>query len=220
MQLPRKIDSLTILGLGASIYDWVNITHQDFADQDEVWTINAGARLFRHDVLWDMHTPEWLASLDDKTRDRTQRRRDWLKNHDKPIVMPKAMPDYPTSITYPLRQVIERTNSCYFATGIAYMLAMAMCCEVKRLRLFGCDFSYARDTNTHDEQGRACAEYWIGRLVERGCHVGSSANSHLMDGFKRSRGLIYGYHEPVTFDFPTEGTEVKGKFVGPDYVDQ
>lgn len=214
--LPRKIEKVTIVALGKSIYDWISTTYDNFEGlEGEVWTINSGAALYRHDVVFDMHTEEWIADLDDQTKGRCLRRREWLKTHDKPIVMPRAMAIYPTSVTYPLREVIERTGSAYFASGIAYLLAMAICCEVKQLKMFGCDFSYDRDTNTHDEQGRACAEYWVGRLVGSGCDVGVSNNTHFMDGFRRSKGEIYGYHEPVTMDFPVKGG--KGIFVGPNY---
>lgn len=214
MLLPRKIDTLTIVGLGTSVYDWVNVTYKEFEDPGEVWTINAGAKLFRHDILWDMHTKEWLEKL---KIERALKRHEYLKKHDKPIMMPKATEDIPMSVTYPLRKVIERTNSCYFASGLAYPLAMAYCCDVERLRLFGCDFSYARDTNTHDEQGRACCEYWIGRLVEKGVRVEVTNNTHLLDMISRSQGKIYGYDEKVQFDFPNDGG--KSRFVGPDYVD-
>lgn len=213
--LPRKIPKLTIVGLGTSVYDWVNHQWANFDANGEVWTINAGAAVFRHDVLWDMHTTEWLFRLDDRTIGRALQRRHWLKVHDKPIIMPKTDPEIPMSVAYPLRKVIEGTKSCYFATGIAYMLAMAYLCDVEELWLFGCDFSYARNTNTHDEQGRACAEYWIGRLVERGTRVAHTSKTHLMDAHKRSKGLIYGYHEPIVMDYPLTGG--RGVFVGPDY---
>ncbi len=216
MLLPRPIENLTIIGLGASVYDWIAQIYQDMGDVGEVWTINAGGVCFRCDVLWDMHSDEWIEQLQPIMRKRVIKRREWLKNYDKPVVMPKAKPEYPTSVTYPLREVIEKTSSVYFGTGMAYMLAMALACEVKRLRMFGCDFSYDRQSNTHDEQGRACCEYWVGRLVGSGCQVGTSTRTHFLDGWNRSKGKIYGYHEPVVMEFPVDGG--KGKFVAPDYL--
>jgi hypothetical protein len=207
---------LTILGLGASVYDYINLAHRDCANLGEVWTINAGGVLFRHDVLFDMHTEAWIYGLKASILERVLSRRRRLKTHDKPIYMPQALPDYPTSVTYPLADVIEKTGSCYFSAGLAYLLAMAYCCNVRRLSMWGCDFSYDRDTNSHDEQGRACCEYWVGRLVGIGCAVSHSASTHFMDSRRRSAGRIYGYDEPVRFDFPIEGG--KGKFVGPDYL--
>jgi hypothetical protein len=217
---PSPIDTLTIVGLGVSVYDWVRCNHAQFNYEGTVWTVNAGAVTFRHDLVFDMHEPKWLEAMeqkDPKGFSRISRRREWLKKHDKPIIMPRHRPEWPTSLTYPLRRVVEETHSCYFATGVAYMLAAAKICKVKTLKLFGCDFSYCRDTNTHDEQGRACCEYWLGRIIESGTRVEVTTNTHLLDMITRSQGRIYGYDEQVTFEFPNTGG--MGRFIGPDYVE-
>ena len=195
--LPRRIPRLTILGLGKSIYDFVCLMNETAADLGEIWTINAGGMIFRHDVLWDMHTDAYLAGLKEKTRGRILLRREKLRSHDKPIVMPDVHPDYPTSVAFPLDLVVAGTNSTYFANGMAYMLAMAMLCEVRDLNLFGTDFSYDRNTNSHDEQGRACCEYWVGRLVGKGVAIHTTGNSHFMDSKNRVQGKIYGYDKPL-----------------------
>ncbi len=218
MDLLKPRDKVVILGLGASVYEFVTDTYNSFDTGWEVWTINAGAKLFNHDIVFDMHEPAWLERhCKARKTDVPLKRREWLKTHDKPIVMPKADPDFPTSVTYPLKKVVEMVGTPYFANGMSYPLALAMCCGVKQLKLFGVDFSYDRDRNTHDEQGRACAEYWIGRLVQTGCNVGHPKATHLLDSHNRSQGTIYGYEAKMEFDFPAEGG--KGVFVGPDYAD-
>ncbi len=78
---PREIDKLTIVGLGASVYDFVNHTWLNFEETGEVWTINSGAMIFRHDMLWDMHTPEFLElkhKAKGKSMEPALRRREWL----------------------------------------------------------------------------------------------------------------------------------------------
>lgn len=226
VHLIRPIDTITMIGLGMSCYDWIANVYEEFdhLGQGEIWTINAGASCFYHHVVFDMHDEGWVASMNPMYRERVARRRDFLKTHDRPVIMPKADPTIPTSVAYPLGEVIERTKSVYFATGMAYMLALAYCCEVKHLRLFGTDFSYERDRNTHDEQGRACAEYWVGRLVQQGTKLSTSTRTHFMDGHRRSQGHIYGYHERVEMAFPIDGKgnlvpDAHAKFVGPDYVE-
>ncbi len=97
-------------------------------------------------------------------------------------------------------------------------MAFALLCKPKQLLMWGCDFSYDRNTNSHDEQGRACCEYWIGRLVQSGTRVGTSTNTHLMDSLARAKGGIYGYHEGVVMEFPDGGG--KGRLISPDYADQ
>lgn len=189
MNLIQHVERVTLLGLGPSIYDWIRTTHDRFDTLNgEVWTINAGAALFHHDLVFDMHTEGYIDSLDPELKDRVLRRRAWMKTHDRPIVMPNVRLELPTSVAYPLAEVQEKTRSSYFAVGIAYPLALAHCCDVKTLRIFGLDFP-----QDQDERGRSCAEYWVGRLIEKGCQVQTSPNSHFMDGINAKSGAIYGY---------------------------
>lgn len=220
MQLIRPIEKVVLVGLGVSCYDFVQDNYNNFDTGWEVWTINAGAKCFSHDIVFDMHTPEWLEEKVKKRGkpDAPLKRREWMKTHDKPIVMPKASPEYPTSITYPLREVVEAVGTPYFSNGLSYPIALMLVCGVKAVKLFGCDFSYDRNTNTHDEQGRACCEFWLGRLVQSGAQVAHSNNTHLLDAHTRADGTIYGYHEKMEFEFPNGGG--KGKFIGPDYANK
>lgn len=189
MKLIQHVERVTLLGLGSSIYDWIRTTHDKFDTLNgEVWTINSGGALYRHDLVFDMHSGGWIDKLDADIKDRVLRRRAWFKNHDKPIIMPRALPEYPTSVAYPLAEVQAKAKSSYFTIGAAYPLALAYVCDVKQLRIFGFDFS-----GDALESGQACCEYWVGRLIEKGCQVQTSPNSHFMDGINAKSGAIYGY---------------------------
>lgn len=206
-QFPRPIEKLVILGLGKSSQDWPGFLcdHPEAWDL-EVWTVNAGARAFNHDVVFDMHTDEYIYSLPESELMKVLPRREWLKTHDKPIVVPKVVPELPTSVAYPLKLVVEQTRSNYFANGLSYMLALAYMCGVRQLFLFGTDFSYkADDKHLAIESGRACSEYWLGRLAEAGCMICVSAASPLMDTKERSKGIIYGHVSPLKLSFDPEG---------------
>lgn len=212
---PYKLDQVTIVGLGKSSYDLISFQHQYFkvVPNSQVWTINAGGYLYRHDVLWDMHTKEYLDKIDYQP---ALDRREWLKNHDKPVVMAKADANIPTSFTYPLREVIDTLQTPYFLTSVGYMLAFAMLCEVKSVRLYGVDFDYGPGQAAH-EVGRPCAEFWLGRMVERGIKVEVTTNTTLLGMTDRAKGKLYGYEQPAEFEFPIEGG--KPRFIGPDYDD-
>lgn len=182
MDLLKPLDRVTLLGLGPSIYDWVVSTHDRFDLIDgETWTINSGAALFNHDLVFDMHSQGWIDGLDPEIKDRVTRRRQWLKAHSKPVVMPRALPEYPTSLTYPLAEVERLTGSSYFAVGVVYALALAHVRDVKRLDIYGLDHK--------NERGLPCVEYWIGRLVQKGCRVVMSERSEIL-GAKEEH---YGY---------------------------
>jgi hypothetical protein len=131
-----------------------------------------------------------------------------LEKHDKPIVMPEANPvGLPTSVTFPLKEVVELTQASWFNNGTAYMLATALCCQVKKLFLYGVDF-----VGPQYELQRACTAYWLGRLVQSGCQIGGS--SILANDIRRQSGAtLYGYHEPIMFEYGG----VEPKFSGPNY---
>jgi hypothetical protein len=206
VMMPFPLEAVTILGLGESAHDWVNFTHETFdrPPDHQIWTINAGVGLFYHDMCFDMHTEEYLALVN---HEPANRRREWMKKHDRPIVMAKAVADIPTSFTYPLKHVSGMLNSTYFLTGPAYIFAFALACGVKRMRIYGMDF-------TNDEgdyhPGRACAEFWLGQAVGRGVKVEITSNTDLLGARERKKGTLYGFHEPLVME--------NGLMVSPDYM--
>lgn len=199
LQVIRPIKRLTILGMGRSINDWMTQAYLNSNTFGEVWTLNHGGLMFRHDVLWDMHTEEYVASLSELDRARIAVRRKHLEDHDRPIVTP---------YNFPLKEVIEQAQCDWFNNGSAYMLATALCCKVEQLLLYGMDFVGAQF-----ELQRACTMYWLGRLEQAGCKIGGSGP--IVEGLGRQSGrMLYGYHEPAMYEWGG----VEPKYVGPDYT--
>ena len=205
-QVIRPIRKLTILAMGRSINEWISQTYLN-PDFGEIWTINNGGLMFRHDVLWDMHTDEYLAALSELDRSRVSVRRALLQSHDRPIVMPKADIGIPTSVTFPLKDIIDLTQSSWFNNGTAYMLAAALCCKVDRLHLYGVDF-----VGSQYEAQRACTMYWLGRLIQAGCRIGG-VGPLVYDMQRQSGAVLYGYHEPAMFEYGG----IEPVFSGPNY---
>lgn len=196
--LPRPITELVVLGVGQSCQSWASFMAERPGWNGEVWTINAGGLAFRHDVVFDMHTEEYIFSENEGKLERILERRKWFETHDKPVVMPKALPQYPTSMTYPLKLAIQLLRTDYFANGMAYMLAMAHLCDVKQLFVFGADFLADKpDGRQFIEDGRACVEYWMGRLAEKGCQVWVTEKSPVLGASTRIKREVYGYHAPL-----------------------
>jgi hypothetical protein len=115
----------------------------------------------------------------------------WLRTHPGPIYTSVPHSDYPGLIAYPLADVM---NSCgrvaYFNSTAAYAVAFAVHLGVKKIYLFGCDFSYP---NAHQsEQGRACVEFYLGIHKARGGVIGLP-NTSLMDGTATNGARLYGY---------------------------
>jgi hypothetical protein len=226
---PKPLKSVTICGLGASVYTLIRNTHDVFPPDEtpethQVWTLNSGCKLLYHDVCFDMHTDEYLlkqCEIESQSGkvlhpDRTLNRRKWMKEHPgKTIVMAKADPEIPNSFTYPLKQVVEASNCAYFDTGLAYMIAAAIhLCKVENLGLYGCDYAYNIPGQDSKEFGQACAEFWVGIAKGMGVNIYVPALSSLLNMIDREQGRLYGYHEPLEFTVNDDGT---GKFIGPDY---
>lgn len=222
---PYPLDSVAFLGLGVSIYNYILMMHKfpltEPGMKHEAWTVNAGARALGHDVCFDIHTDEYLeqqkrreyaAGL--KYVNRAQNRRKWMKeNPGKPIVLAKADPTIPNSYTFPLVEVVNKLNCPYFQHGLAYQIAFAMLCGVKKMQFYGCDFGDHKDEEI--ESGRHCVEFWLGRAFERGIQIEHAKDTTLMDTNTRQDGHIYGYHEPLQIEAGQNGS---ARIVGPDYT--
>jgi hypothetical protein len=117
---------------------------------------------------------------------------EWLKSHPGPVYTSRAHPDYPGLVDYPLADVM---NACgglaYFNGTCAYAVAFALFLGVKKLTLFGCDFSYA---NSHQaEQGRGCVEFYLGMFRARGGLIGLPNTTSLLDAVATNGQRLYGY---------------------------
>jgi hypothetical protein len=78
----------------------------------------------------------------------------------------------------------------YFNSTAAYAVAFAVHLGVKKLFVFGCDFTWKNFEQA--EQGRACVEFYLGMGRARGMVIGLP-NTSLMDGTATNKGRLYGY---------------------------
>ena len=102
---------------------------------------------------------------------------EWLKTYPQPIVTSKAYEEWPTSESYPIKEIAH-----YFGLplGIAmystpdYMIALAIYMGATQIDLFGCDYADAmKGTN---EMIMATAQ-WIGAAHARGVLVRTFSGS-------------------------------------------
>lgn len=164
---------------------------------DEVWTLNRGAGVFRHDLLWvmdhiqgeaDKH-PNYGASL-------------W--KHDRPIITSDDCSGWPAHVhRYPwqaiqewLLQTVNPMHGDWFHNSVAYIVVYAAFIGVRELRIFGADYHDHR--NGVVEDGHPNVAYWIGKMETAGMRVMIPADSGLLNA--NQRGWIYGYrYDPRSF---------------------
>jgi len=160
---------------------------------DEVWTLNRGLRAFAHDKLFVMDDLKWIER-------RSPGYAKFLKKHDKPIITTTPYPNYPSSIAYPIHDVIETIQDDIFAVNtVSYMLAYAIHIRVKEVSIYGADFIYP-DGNKAEEGGQAVA-YLCGMMrhfdmIHRMPQDTTLlyANKTRVDQYGRLSRPLYGFH--------------------------
>lgn len=197
--MPHPVKRVVILGMGHSLFDWVHECYGEvplLADPEtQIWSINyAGFAMHSH-VCFNMHDLE----SSENTAHRTIFEGYKFLPHVK-VVSIKAYDWLPNSYEYPLQEIMEDPYASvpYFTNSTSYLVAMAIACRAKEIRIYGCDFDY--DERLLDvprfERGRANMEFWLGRASAYGCSLTVAAHSSLlgMSEVKHSGRIpFYGY---------------------------
>ena len=164
---------------------------------DEVWTLNRGAGVFRHDLLWIMDHIQGEA-------DKYPNYGALLWKHDRPIITSDDCAGWPDHVRrYPfgeiqewLRVAVNPMHGDWFHNSVAYIVVYAAFIGVKELRIFGADYHDHRSGAV--ENGHPNVAYWIGRMESVGMTVMMPADSGLLNA--NQRGWIYGYrYDPRTY---------------------
>lgn len=196
MKAKRKPQHVVILGLGPSVRQYLEIVKRLGSRAkfcDEVWGINALGDVFRCDRLFhmdDVRIQEIRAKAD--PGGNVAALLPWLKTHPGPIYTSVAHPDYPGTVEYPLEDVVNSTGGyAYMNNTAAYAVALGIHLGVKKLSLFGCDFTY--QNAHHAEKGRACMEFWLGFAAARDIKLSMPRETSLMDACDAFADRLYGY---------------------------
>jgi SAM-dependent methyltransferase len=192
---PPAPDHVAILGMGPSLAEYTNITkrlggRKEYCDQ--TWAINANGAVYQCDLIFhmdDVRIQEIRAESSPKSNIASMVK--WLKWCETPIITSRPHPNYPMAQAFPLEAVLNEFDTAYFNSTAAYAVAYAVWIGVKKISIFGCDFTYP---DAHDaEKGRACVEYWLGMAAERGIRIAVPKSSSLLDACHTQRERFYGY---------------------------
>lgn len=191
---------VSIVGLGPSCSTFFELTRRlggVSAYCDEVWGLNAIGDVLRCDRIFhmdDLRIQEARAVANPTGNIASMVR--WLKSHPGPIYTSVKREGYPGLVPFPLEEVLNRSGdhnggAPYFNSTAAYAVAYAIHIGVKRISLFGLDYTMP---NAHKaEKGRACVEYWLGVGAARGIAISVPETSSLLDACEEARDRLYGY---------------------------
>lgn len=192
---PLVPDHVVILGLGPSLEAYVDVAKRMGARRalaDEVWGINAVGDVIACDRVFhmdDVRIQEIRAEAAPESNIAAMLK--WLRTHPGPVYTSRPHAEYPGLVAYPLEEVINSCGVAYFNSTCAYAVAYAVHLGVRKISLFGCDFTYP---NAHQaEKGRACVEFHLGIAKARGIAIGLPPNTSLMDAIASDEDRIYGY---------------------------
>jgi len=191
---------VAIVGLGPSCSTFFEVTRRlggVSAYCDEVWGINAIGDVLRCDRIFhmdDLLVQEARAEAKPDSNIAAMVR--WLKNHPGPVYTSRLRAGYPGLVEFPLEDVLNGNGqgnggAPYFNSTAAYAIAYAVHIGVKRISLFGLD--YTMPNAHHAEQGRACCEFWLGIAAARGIEITIPDNSSMMDACATDADRLYGY---------------------------
>jgi hypothetical protein len=119
--------------------------------------------------------------------------REVLRRHPGPIYTCELDKRCQGLVEFPLEDVVNAVGTWYINNTVAFAIAFAIAAKVKRMMIYGVDFSYKG--NVHfAEAGRACCEFLIAKAIERNIEVGIANSSGLMDTNVPPNEKLYGYH--------------------------
>lgn len=182
-------------------------TNRDLAPWDDetvdIWGINEALKfswMRRADAVFQMHA-RWSFTRPNNRND--PQHFEWLKQkHPFPIYMQQEWDDIPSSVAYPLQEVLQLTPYPFFTSTVAYAIALAVLYEYKEIRLFGVEM--ASDSEYFWQ--RDCVTYWLGIAAGRGIHVVTPPGATLL------HDKLYGYEgakviERMQFELRVAGLE-------------
>lgn len=191
---------VAIIGLGPSASSYFSVIRKlgsRRAYADEVWGINCAADIYRCDRVFhmdDMLVQEARAA--EHPGGNIAAMVDWLRGEPGPVYTSRQRDGYPGLVEFPLEDVLRADydnsgGNPYFNSTAAYAIVYAIHIGVKRISLFGIDYTLP---NIHSgERGRACCEYWLGVAAARGIAVTVPETSTLIDACAPPRELLYGF---------------------------
>ena len=118
--------------------------------------------------------------------------REFLEKNTKPIITCHLDKRISYLELFPLKEVATELGYCYFNNTVAYAMAYAIWSKVKKICLYGIDYTYKNVSMA--EAGRACVEFWCAIAVSKGIKLEVASSSTLLDTNVPDNEKLYGYH--------------------------
>lgn len=111
---------------------------------------------------------------------------DFLRELTIPIFMQEKFAECPTSVEYPLEEVLRRFPRRYFTNTVSWMLALAICEGYEDISVYGVDMSQG----TEYASQRPSCEYFLGYAEGMGINIYLPQESDLL-----KTPFLYGFED-------------------------
>lgn len=155
----RGNKKLVICGLAATTRDAAPFDDPSF----DVWSMHMGPFILRRvDVSFEFHDPMVFKKPEYIDKDYY----DKITKMQIPIFMRKHYDDIPTSIPYPVDEIVQEFGR-YFTNSVSYMLALAFRNQYEEVHLYGVEMEHNTE---YVDQARSVI-FFIGMLMGRGVKI-------------------------------------------------
>ena len=172
VEQPKEEPTRKIALLGSAVS---SVGLAPFSDPTwEIWACSPANRpIPRWDVWFELH------NVDVKIREGLTEYLDWLKSQPKPIFMQAALPDFPTSRAFPLKEMVTKFGPFWWTSQLSYMLAMAIMQEPtpKAIGLYGVDMA----ANSEYNQQRLACQFFIREALNLGISLVVPPESDILE---------------------------------------
>lgn len=188
---------MALLGLGPSKDGFFNhlVAHNGTwkAEYDEIWGINTALKFAQCDLYFVMD------DMDLYTRHYPVYYKACVECKLPIITNNVRYSDFPTSVCYPDNHVLQHFDGGYgylLHSSLPWVIAYAIWLGVKKLGLWGIDYSLPDRPDVTKERGRTCAEFWLGVAMGQGVRLQMPPNTTILDRVLFPGARPYGYLKP------------------------
>lgn len=159
----------------------------ELAPEDgEVWGVNdIVLRRDKLSMVFHMHDMDWIRRKEGKALELIIAK---ATKNNVPIMTTKKYKWIPTSVAYPLDEIVEKFDSCYFGSSIDYMTAYALYKDYDIINWYGINMVIGFEYRTQ----KPSMEYWIGYCQGLGKKVKVHAGQY-SNVLKTHDKKMYGY---------------------------
>ena len=111
---------------------------------------------------------------------------DWMKSATIPIYIQEKEKEFPSSVRFPIKEVLEISKTNYFTNSISYIIAFAILQGAKKIELWGVDMARIEEYEAQSPS----VEYFIGWARGLGVEGAVPSQSDILHTTH-----LYGYQE-------------------------